>query len=77
MTIVPENLMNNLFGNLVTEFVKNNLESIMRAEIQQFMKNEQAGEHNSHNGYYTRSLHTTKYGHLEDLEVPRDRRGHF
>lgn len=76
MTILPENMLNNLFENLVTEFVKDNLESIMRAEIQQFMENEEAGESNSRNGYYKRSLHT-RYGHLEDLEVPRDRNGAF
>lgn len=76
MTILPENTLNNLFENLVTQFVKENLESIMRAEIQQFMENEQAGERNSRNGYYKRSLHT-KYGHLEGLEVPRDRNGAF
>lgn len=76
MTIVPEDLMNNLFENLVTQFVKDNLESIMRAEIQQFMANEEAGQNNSRNGYYTRNLHT-KYRNLEDLEVPRDRKGAF
>ncbi|OBZ07950.1 transposase [Bacillus sp. FJAT-27264] len=76
MTILPENMLNNLFENLVTQFVKDNLESIMKAEIQQFMEVEQAGERNSRNGYYKRGLHT-KYGNLEDLEVPRDRNGAF
>lgn len=76
MTMIPENTLNNLFGNLVTQFVKENLESIMKAEIQHFMENEQVGERNSRNGYYKRSLHT-KYGNLEDLEVPRDRNGAF
>ncbi|MDQ0194360.1 IS256 family transposase [Paenibacillus wynnii] len=76
MTILPENMLNNLFENLVTQFVKDNLESIMKAEIQHFMENEQAGERNSRNGYYKRSLHT-KYGNLEDLQVPRDRNGDF
>lgn len=76
MTMIPENTLNNLFENLVTQFVKENLESIMKAEIQHFMENEQVGERNSRNGYYKRSLHT-KYGNLEDLEVPRDRNGAF
>lgn len=76
MTIVPENMLNNLFENLVTEFVKDNLESILRAEIQAFMSSEDTGTRNSRNGYYTRSLHT-RYGHVEDLEVPRDRQGLF
>jgi transposase-like protein len=76
MTILPENQLNNLFENLVTQFVKNNMESIMRAEIQAFMSSDEAGTRNSRNGYYTRNLHT-KYGNLEDLEVPRDRQGLF
>lgn len=76
MTIVPENTLHHLFENLVTQFVKDNLESIMKAEIQQFMQNEQAGERNSRNGYYKRSLHT-QYGPIEDLEVPRDRNSAF
>ncbi|WP_150270659.1 IS256 family transposase, partial [Paenibacillus tepidiphilus] len=76
MTIVPENMLNNLFENLVTEFVKDNLESILRAEIQAFMSSEDAGIRNSRNGYYTRNLHT-RYGNIEDLEVPRDRQGLF
>ncbi|MEK4511933.1 hypothetical protein NST85_20205 [Paenibacillus sp. FSL K6-2524] len=50
MTILPENALNNLFENLVTQFVKDNLESIMKAEIQQFMENDQTGERNSRNG---------------------------
>ena len=76
MTTIPENMIANLFENVVTQFVKDNLESIMRAEIKHFMEDEHAGERNSRNGYYKRSLHT-KYGHIEDLEVPRDRNGQF
>ncbi|MEK4062554.1 MULTISPECIES: IS256 family transposase [Paenibacillus] len=76
MTILPENQLNNLFENLVTQFVKDNMESIMRAEIQAFMSSEEAGTRNSRNGYYTRDLHT-KYGNLEGLEVPRDRQALF
>jgi transposase-like protein len=76
MTILPEMQLNNLFENLVTSFVKDNMESIMRAEMQAFMASEEAGTRNSRNGYYTRNLHT-KYGNLEDLEVPRDRQGLF
>ncbi|KWX80862.1 transposase [Paenibacillus riograndensis] len=76
MTIVPENMLNNLFENLVTQFVKENLESIMRAEIQEFMATEESGASNSRNGYYPRDLHT-KYGNVEDLKVPRDRQARF
>jgi transposase-like protein len=69
-------MLANLFENAVTQFVKENLESIMKAEIKHFMTDEQAGQHNNRNGYYKRSLHT-KYGHIEELEVPRDRNGQF
>lgn len=75
MTMIPENQLTNLFENLVTQFVKENLESIMKAEIKHFM-DDQTNEHNSRNGYYKRTLHT-KYGHITDLEVPRDRSGAF
>ncbi|MFS0580478.1 transposase [Brevibacillus sp. 179-C9.3 HS] len=68
------NLLANLFENAITSFVKENLESIIRAEIKHYMEEEPGGEHNSRNGYYKRSLNT-KYGHIEDLQVPRDRNG--
>lgn len=76
MTTIPENMLANLFENVVTQFVKENLESIMRAEIKHFMADEQEGQRNNRNGYYKRSLHT-KFGHIEDLEVPRDRNSQF
>ncbi|MBW7477894.1 transposase, partial [Paenibacillus oenotherae] len=75
MTIIAENQLTNLFENLVTQFVKENLESIMKAEIKHFMEDE-TNERNSRNGYYNRSLHT-KFGHIDALEVPRDRNGAF
>lgn len=76
MTTIPENMVHNLFENLVTQFVQDNLEQIMRAEIAAFMESDESGRHNSRNGYYKRTLHT-KYGNIEDLSVPRDRNGEF
>lgn len=76
MTNIPENMLTNLFENLVTQFVQDNLERIMRAEIAAFMDSDECGVHNNRNGYYKRSLHT-KYGNIEDLSVPRDRNGQF
>jgi transposase-like protein len=76
MTNIPENALTNLFENLVMQFVQDNLESIMRAEIAAFMESDESCRHNSRNGYYKRSLHT-KYGNIEDLSVPRDRKGEF
>jgi len=76
MTTIPENALSDLFENLVTQFVKDRLESIMRAEIQQFMEESPEGHRNSRNGYYRRNLHT-KYGNIEEMAVPRDRNGEF
>lgn len=76
MTNIPENALTNLFENLVTKFVQDNLESIMRAEIAAFMESDECDQHNNRNGYYKRTLHT-KYGNMEELSVPRDRNGQF
>ncbi|MFM9282477.1 IS256 family transposase [Paenibacillus jiagnxiensis] len=76
MNTIPETTLSELFENLVTQFVKENLESIMKAEMKGFMQGDERSGHNSRNGYYTRTLHT-KYGHIEDLQVPRDRLGEF
>lgn len=76
MTTIPESALENLFENVVTQFVKENLETIMRAEIKSYLEENQDGPRNSRNGYYQRTLHT-KYGHIEDLQVPRDRHGEF
>lgn len=76
MTTIPEIALSDLFENLVTQFVKENLESIMRAEIKHFMEESPEGHHNSRNGFYRRNLHT-KYGNIEKMAVPRDRNGEF
>lgn len=76
MTTIHETMLSDLFENLVTTFIQDNLESIMKAEIQAFMESESSSVHNSRNGYYNRSLHT-RYGHIEDLRVPRDRNSEF
>lgn len=76
MTNIPENKLTNLFENLVTQFIQDNLESMMRAEIAAFMESDESDRHNSRNGYYKRTLHT-KYGNIENLSVPRDRNGQF
>lgn len=76
MATIHQDMLADLFENLVTKFVQENLESLMKAEIKGFMENKESEKPNSRNGYYTRSLHT-KYGHIEDLQVPRDRNGEF
>jgi putative transposase len=76
MATIHETMLSDLFENLVTKFVQENLENIMKAEIRSFMDDGDQSQHNSRNGYYKRSLHT-KFGHIEDLQVPRDRNGDF
>lgn len=65
-----------LLENLVRNFVKEKLKHIMNEEIRNFIHVEQANERNSRNGYYKRTL-DTRYGKIDVLQVPRDRRGKF
>ncbi|WP_409345074.1 IS256 family transposase [Paenibacillus sp. MBLB4367] len=76
MATIHETTLSDLFENLVTQFVQENLERIMKAEMNSFMDDDERAQHNSRNGYYKRSLHT-KFGHIQDLQVPRDRNGDF
>jgi putative transposase len=64
------------FENLVTEFIKEKLEMLMREEINNFLQVERPDLRDSKNGYYQRSLHT-RFGKIENLSVPRDRLGEF
>ncbi|MCR8635875.1 IS256 family transposase, partial [Paenibacillus sp. N5-1-1-5] len=75
MSTIHEAKLSDLFENLVTSFVQENLENIMKAEIKNFMEDSEQAN-NNRNGYYKRTLHT-KFGHIEDLQVPRDRNGDF
>ncbi|MEF3304713.1 IS256 family transposase [Paenibacillus sp. GYB003] len=76
MATIHENMLTELFENLVKQFIQDNLEKIMKAEIKSFMDDDDHSGHNSRNGYYKRSLHT-KFGYIDDLQVPRDRNGDF
>jgi putative transposase len=60
----------------VNHFIQERLELIMREEIQNFLHVEHPETKNMRNGYYTRTL-VTKFGKIEDLQVPRDRDGEF
>jgi putative transposase len=66
----------NLLENLVRDFVKEKLELIMNEEIHNFIHIEHQDQRNTRNGYYERTL-DTRYGKIDDLRVPRDRRGEF
>ncbi|WP_018248291.1 IS256 family transposase [Orenia marismortui] len=75
-----ENLDNNL-DSLLLNLIKNFLELLLQSEITEFLgyqkyntKGNNSG--NSRNGSYNRGLHT-KYGKIENLNIPRDRNGEF
>lgn len=76
MATIHGNMFNDLLENTVTQLVKEKLELLMREEITNFIHVEQADQRNNRNGYYGRSL-DTRYGKIDDLQVPRDRNGEF
>ncbi|TLS53465.1 hypothetical protein FE782_04120 [Paenibacillus antri] len=76
MTTLQQTSINNLFENLVRDFVKEKLELIMNEEMKNFIQVEHPDHRNTRNGYYERTL-DTRHGRIDDLQVPRDRRGEF
>ena len=67
--------------DLIQQLIKDFLEKILEAELTEYLgyeKHSSAGNNsgNSRNGSYDRDLNT-KYGNIENLEVPRDRNGDF
>ncbi len=62
--------------NEVTRFIQERLELMMREELDNFLRVEHPNEKNARNGYYNRDLET-RFGKVEDLNVPRDRQGDF
>ncbi|MFB4166327.1 IS256 family transposase, partial [Alteribacillus sp. JSM 102045] len=75
-TSIGQNNLENQLDQMVREFVKEKLETIMKEERESFFKNEHPELKNQKNGTYTRQL-DTKYGRIEDLQVPRDRDNAF
>ncbi|TVX99007.1 IS256 family transposase, partial [Paenibacillus cremeus] len=77
MATIHPNEYRNLLEDSVTQLLKEKLEMLMREEIKNFLQVEQESErHNSRNGYYERTWET-RHGKIDDLQVPRDRNGHF
>ncbi|MTH55809.1 IS256 family transposase [Bacillus mangrovi] len=68
--------LSSLLESTMKEVLKEKVELILKEEIKEVLKNEPVGENNSRNGYYPRMLDTV-YGRIEDLDVPRDRKGEF
>jgi putative transposase len=75
--IIHNSQLSDQLGDAVLHFVKEKIELVMRAEISNYMKNEKPeSSSNTRNGYYDRTLET-RYGKIDDLQVPRDRQGEF
>lgn len=62
-------------ADAVLMFVKDKIELIMREEMSNFKKVDRP-DSSSRNGYYSRTL-DTRYGKIDDLQVPRDRENEF
>lgn len=75
--IIHNSQLPDQLGEAVLQFVKEKIEMVMRAEISNYMKNDRPEDSsNTRNGYYDRTLET-RYGKIDDLQVPRDRQGEF
>ena len=62
-------------ADAVLMFVKDKIELIMREEMSNFKKVDRP-DSSSRKGYYSRTL-DTRYGKIDDLQVPRDRANEF
>lgn len=72
---------NSILEDFILSLIKSMMETLMQAELTELLKyNKYAVEGhnsgNSRNGYYKRS-YETKYGKINDLNIPRDRNGEF
>lgn len=75
-TSIGQKPLENQLDEMVREFVEEKLELIMKEEMENFFENEHPELKNAKNGHYQRQL-DTKYGRIDDLQVPRDRDNHF
>lgn len=75
-TSIGQKSLENQLDSMVREFVKEKLETIMKEEMNRFFEDEHPELKNYKNGTYARQL-DTKYGRLDDLQVPRDRDNEF
>ena len=69
------------FDDMINDLIKNFIEKLLKGELTEFLnydKYDSAGKNsgNSRNGNYSRNFQT-KYGVIENLEVPRDRNNDF
>jgi len=76
MNTIPDNAFDNLLENAVTKLVQEKLELLLREEIKNYISTEHQGPRTSLNGNYSRT-YQTRYGTINELQVPRDRKGYF
>ncbi|SFM15970.1 IS256 family transposase [Halanaerobium salsuginis] len=83
MKSIPEKPNNGQvnFDDMINDLIKNFLEKLLKSELTEFLnydKYEVTGKNsgNNRNGNYSRNFQT-KYGVIENLEVPRDRNNDF
>jgi putative transposase len=74
--IVHDSDLSSQFENIMRSFFKEKIENIMKEELKNHLDVEQPNDGNSRNGYYKR-MFDTRFGRIEDLNVPRDRQGSF
>jgi transposase-like protein len=61
---------------MVKEFLKEKIEFLLKEEINNFIQVENPDKKLQRNGYYKRGL-ATKFGHIDELNIPRDRQSEF
>ena len=76
MTTIQQNPFSDLLENTMQSFLKEKIEAMLKEEIKNYLNVEHPDEPNSRNGYYPRTWET-RHGVIPDLQVPRDREGHF
>jgi putative transposase len=56
MKNIPQNEFENQVASLVTGFIKEKLETVMKEEIKNYLRIEHPQEGNSKNGYYQKEI---------------------
>jgi hypothetical protein len=72
--IVHDSDLSSQLENIIYSFVKEKIEFIMKEELKNHLVAEHPDGGSSWNGYYQRTLYT-RFGRIDELNVPRDRQG--
>jgi putative transposase len=73
---ITDLLSQNQLEKMVIDFLKEKMEFLLKEEIKNFIEVEKPSQNLQRNGYYERSL-DTKFGRIDQLNVPRDRQGEY